>query len=198
MQMHFIFQNNYFCPMSIDVIKSLHIIFVVCWFAGLFYIVRLFIYHTEALNKDDIERDILSKQYIIMERRLWWYITTPSMYLTVLFGIWILWLNFKAYNQPWLYIKIAFVVLLIVYHFACQKIMNDLIKNKAVWTSFGLRIWNEVATLFLVVIIFLVEMKSTMNWIYGVLGFLGLGVSLTLAIKLYKTIRENRKQNVNN
>ena len=184
--------------MSIDVIKSLHIIFVVCWFAGLFYIVRLFIYHTEALNKDDIERDILSKQYIIMERRLWWYITTPSMYLTVLFGIWILWLNFKAYNQPWLYIKIAFVVLLIVYHFACQKIMNYLIKNKAVWTSFGLRIWNEVATLFLVVIIFLVEMKSTMNWIYGVLGFLGLGVSLTLAIKLYKTIRENRKQNVNN
>ena len=184
--------------MCIDVIKSLHIIFVVCWFAGLFYIVRLFIYHTEALNKDDIERDILSKQYIIMERRLWWYITTPSMYLTVLFGIWILWLNFKAYNQPWLYIKIAFVVLLIVYHFACQKIMNDLIKNKAVWTSFGLRIWNEVATLFLVVIIFLVEMKSTMNWIYGVLGFLGLGVSLTLAIKLYKTIRENRKQNVNN
>jgi putative membrane protein len=97
-----------------------------------------------------------------------------------------------------MYIKIAFVVLLIIYHFACQKIMNDLIKNKAVWTSFRLRIWNEAATLFLVVIIFLVEMKSTMNWMYGVIGFFGIGASLALAIKLYKTIRENREKKVNN
>ena len=62
-----------------------------------------------------------------------------------------------------MYIKLSFVVLLAVYHFSCQKIMNDLFKEKVVWTSFGLRIWNEAATLFLVVIVFLVEMKNTMD-----------------------------------
>ena len=182
--------------MNIDIIKSLHIIFVVCWFAGLFYIVRLFIYHTEATKKEEVERDILIKQYIIMEKRLWWYITTPSMYLTILFGSWILYLNAVAYNQPWLYIKLAFVILLVVYHFACQKIMNDLGKEKVVWTSFRLRVWNEVATLFLVVIVFLVEMKTNMDWMYGTIGFFGTAISLMLAIKLYKTIREKRRENI--
>ena len=182
--------------MNIDIIKSLHIIFVVCWFAGLFYIVRLFIYHTEATKKEEVERDILVKQYIIMEKRLWWYITTPSMYLTILFGSWIIYLNAAAYNQPWMYIKLAFVILLVVYHFACQKIMNDLGKDKVVWTSFRLRVWNEVATLFLVVIVFLVEMKTNMDWMYGTIGFFGTAISLMLAIKLYKTIREKRRENI--
>lgn len=182
--------------MSIDAVKSLHIIFVVCWFAGLFYMVRLFIYHTEAYKKEEQERDILIKQFIIMEKKLWWYITTPSMHLTFLFGLWILWINTAAYNQPWMYIKLSFVVLLTIYHFACQKIMIDLHKDKVVWTSFGLRIWNEAATLFLVVIVFLVEMKNTMDWMYGTIGFFGAGLSLLLAIKLYRTIREKREKKV--
>ena len=184
--------------MSIEAVKSLHIIFVVCWFAGLFYMVRLFIYHTEAYKKEEQERDILIKQFIIMQKKLWWYITTPSMYLTFFFGLWILWLNTAAYNQPWMYIKLSFVVLLAIYHFACQKIMNDLFKDKVVWTSFGLRIWNEAATLFLVVIVFLVEMKNTMDWMYGTIGFFGAGLSLLLAIKLYRTIREKREKKVDN
>lgn len=184
--------------MSIEVAKSLHIIFVVTWFAGLFYIVRLFIYHTEATKKPEMERNILIAQYSIMEKKLWWYITTPSMYLTFLFGIWVLTLNTAAYNQPWMYIKISFVVLLAFYHFLCQKIMKDLFNNKVVWTSYGLRVWNELATLFLVVIVFLVEMKSTMDWMYGTIGFIGTAVSLFLAIKLYKTIREKRAEKVEN
>ena len=184
--------------MSIEAVKSLHIIFVVCWFAGLFYMVRLFIYHTEAYKKEEQERDILIKQFIIMQKKLWWYITTPSMYLTFFFGLWILWINSAAYNQPWMYIKLSFVVLLAVYHFACQKIMNDLFKDKVVWTSFGLRIWNEAATLLLVVIIFLVEMKNTMDWMYGTIGFFGAGLSLFLAIKLYRSVREKREKKVDN
>ncbi len=182
--------------MSIEAVKSLHIIFVVCWFAGLFYMVRLFIYHTEAYKKDEDERNILIKQYIIMQKKLWWYITTPSMALTILFGLWIILLNAAAYNQPWMYIKLAFVALLVVYHFACQKIMNDLMNDKVVWTSLGLRIWNEVATLFLVVIVFLVEMQNTMDWMYGTIGFIGTGISLILAIKLYQTVREKRAKNI--
>ena len=95
-----------------------------------------------------------------------------------------------------MYIKLAFVALLVVYHFACQKIMNDLMNDKVVWTSLGLRIWNEVATLFLVVIVFLVEMQNTMDWMYGTIGFLGTGISLILAIKLYQTVREKRAKNI--
>lgn len=76
--------------------------------------------------------------------------------------------------------------------------MKDLLNNKVVWTSYGLRVWNELATLFLVVIVFLVEMKSTMDWMYGTIGFVGTAASLFLAIKLYKTIREKRAEKVEN
>ena len=74
--------------------------------------------------------------------------------------------------------------------------MSDLGKKKVVWTSFRLRVWNEVATLFLVVIVFLVVMKTNMDWMYGIIGFFGTSISLMLAIKLYKTIREKRQENI--
>src|SRR5690606_22972664 len=104
--------------MSFDTIKALHIIFMVCWFAGLFYIVRLFIYHVEAQEKPQIERDILTKQFIDMESRLWWIITTPSMVLTALFGVCMLLYPGHGYliHQPWMHVKLGFVVLLLVYH----------------------------------------------------------------------------------
>jgi len=86
----------YFCTMSFDIVKSLHIIFVVCWFAGLFYMVRLFIYHKEAQIGPVDEKTILSKQFKIMEHKLWWIITTPSMVLTVLFGTWMIVLNHET------------------------------------------------------------------------------------------------------
>lgn len=184
----------YFCTMTFDVIKSLHIIFVVSWFAGLFYIVRLFIYHTEAFSKEELEQTILVKQFTIMEKKLWWIITTPAMVLTVIFGVWMLCLNAAYYfSSPWMLLKLGFVILLLIYHFICQKIMFDLIKGKKVWSSTGLRIWNEVATLLLVIIVFLVVLKNSMNWIYGTIGFFGVAVSLMLAIKLYKAIREKSK-----
>lgn len=180
--------------MSFDTVKALHIIFMVSWFAGLFYIVRLFIYHTEAQLKDDTERKILSNQFIIMEKKLWWIITTPAMLLTLVFGIWMLILAPYYLEQGWMHIKLTFVVLLLVYHFVSQKILSDLKKNRFKWTSNGLRVWNEVATLVLVAVVFLVTLKNALNWITATVGFFMVAVGLMIGIKLYKNLRKKSKQ----
>ena len=171
-------------------IKSLHIIFMVSWFAGLFYIVRLYIYHTEAQKKPEMERAILSTQFIEMEKKLWWIITTPAMILTVVFGTWMLIANPGLLKMPWMHIKLAFVVLLLVYHFVCQKILFDVKKGIFKWKSNGLRIWNEVATLALVAIVFLVEMQGSLNWIKGTVGFFAVAIGLMIGIKIYKKLRK--------
>jgi putative membrane protein len=177
--------------MDINTVKALHIIFVVSWFAGLFYIVRLFIYHTEAQQKEAIPRKILSEQFEVMEKKLWWIITTPAMVLTLIFGIWMLLLNPTYYlSAPWMHLKLAFVGMLLIYHFVCQKIMNDLKKGIFNWKSNGLRIWNEVATLALVAIVFLVVMKDSFNWIKGTIGFFAVAIGLMMGIKLYKRLRK--------
>ena len=177
--------------MDINTVKALHIIFVVSWFAGLFYIVRLFIYHTEAQEKEAVTRKILSEQFEVMEKKLWWIITTPAMVLTLIFGIWMLFLNPTYYfSAPWMHLKLTFVGMLLIYHFVCQKIMNDLKKGIFNWKSNGLRIWNEVATLALVAIVFLVVMKDSFNWIKGTIGFFAVAIGLMLGIKIYKRLRK--------
>lgn len=173
--------------------KALHIIFMVSWFAGLFYIVRLFIYHTEAQEKDDIEKVILSKQFTIMESKLWWIITTPAMILTILFGVWMLIDSPFYLEQGWMHAKLAFIVLLLFYHFICQKILFQLKRNKFKWSSNGLRIWNEVATLVLVAVVFLVVLKNNLDGITATLIFFGVAIGLMLGIKLYKKIRNKDK-----
>ena len=175
-----------------DILKSLHIIFMVSWFAGLFYMVRLFIYHVEAQEKEDQVRTILSGQFEIMEKKLWWIITTPAMVLTVVFGVWMLVLNWDYYKQaPWMHIKLTFVFFLLIYHFICQKIMFQFHQNKFNWTSMKLRLWNEVATLFLVSIVFIVVLKDSFNWIKGVLGFFGVAILLMIGIQWYKRLRKS-------
>lgn len=176
--------------MDINTVKALHIIFVVSWFAGLFYIVRLFIYHTEAQERSEVEKNVLSKQFIEMEKKLWWIITTPAMILTIVFGTWMIILNPSYLQMPWMHIKLGFVGLLLIYHFVCQKIMVDLKNNQFKWKSNGLRIWNEVATLALVAIVFLVVLKNELTWWKGTVGFFAVAVGLMLLIKLYKKIRK--------
>lgn len=177
--------------MDLATVKALHIIFVVSWFAGLFYIVRLFIYHTEAQLKSEPDKTILSEQYKIMESKLWWIITTPAMILTILFGIWMIILVPSYLNVGWMHVKLTFVALLLIYHFVCQKILFDLKKNKFNWKSNGLRIWNEVATLALVAIVFIVVLKDSLNWIKGTIGFFAVAIGLMIGIKIYKRLRKN-------
>ncbi len=184
--------NFYLYAMDINVIKALHIIFVVSWFAGLFYIVRLYIYHTEAAQKSEPERGILIKQFAIMEHKLWWIITTPAMILTLVFGIWMLFLNPEYYLRAnWMYIKLAFVALLLVYHFVSQRILFQLKSGIFKLSSNQLRIFNEMATLALVAIVFLVVMKDSLSWIKGTIGFFAVAIALMIGIKIYKRLRKN-------
>jgi len=157
--------------------------------AGLFYIVRLFIYHTEAQDKPEPDRTILSKQFEIMERKLWYIIAVPSMFLVLAAGITMLCLVPDWLQQPWLHIKLGFVVGLIVYHFICQNMIKQMANGVFKWTSTQLRMWNEVATLFLFAIVFLAVLKNAVSWIYGLVGLVALAVVLMMAVKIYKRFR---------
>lgn len=171
-------------------VKALHIIFVVTWFAGLFYIVRLFIYFAEAADKSEPEKTILQTQYKLMQKRLWYGITWPSAILTLIFGLWMLQLYTGFQNIPvWLWLKIAFVVGLFLYHFSCQKIFTQQQNGLVKQTSTQLRIWNEVATLFLFAIVFLVVLKNSLDFIWGIVGLVLFAVILMLAIRIYKKLR---------
>ena len=170
-------------------IKAVHIIFVVSWFAGLFYIVRLFVYHVEAFDKSDQERSILHPQYSLMEKRLMNIITTPAMILTLLSGGIMIYVN-PYILDTWLYIKLVLVVALVGYHHYCQRIMKGLIAGGKPLTSSQLRIWNEGATLLLVAIVFLVVLKSALSMVWGLLGLIMLSGVMMIAIKWYKKARE--------
>jgi len=177
--------------MDILYVKALHIIFVVTWFAGLFYIVRLFIYYVEANDKDENVKAILQQQYKLMSKRLWYGITWPSAILTAVFATWLLSNNFSYYmSQPWMHIKLTFVAALYIYHFMCHRMYTQLVKDKLAFTSFKLRMFNEIATVLLFAIVFLVVLKSEINWVWGVIGIVLFGVLLMLAIRAYKKVRE--------
>jgi putative membrane protein len=170
-------------------IKALHIIFVVTWFAGLFYMVRLFIYHAEARGKEEPAKSILQEQYKLMEWRLWYIITWPSLILTWIFGLWLVHL-YNWWLAPWLWLKLSMVVGLTAYHLYCHRIFNRFQNDLPTWGSMGLRMWNEVSTLFLFAIVFTVVLKDTIGWLWGLLGLLLLAAVMMLGIRLYKKGRE--------
>jgi putative membrane protein len=157
--------------------------------AGLFYMVRLFIYHTEAQDKPEPDRKILSDQFEIMERKLWYIISVPSMWIVLAAGITMLILVPGWLQQPWMQIKLCFVAGLLVYHFICQNKMKQMAKGIYKWTSTQLRIWNEVATVFLFAIVFLAVLKDGVSWIFGVVGIIVLSMMLMSAVKIYKYYR---------
>jgi len=171
-------------------IKSLHLIFVVTWFAGLFYIPRLFIYHIEAWQKPSPDKEILSDQLKLMTKRLWYIITWPSAILCTLTAIWLLVLMPAWLQQPWMHVKLAFVVLLFGYHFKCHQIFKQLQRNEVKYTSKFMRMWNEVATIILFAVVFLVILKDAFNWVYGIVGMFVLMILLMLGIRWYKKVRD--------
>ena len=171
-------------------IKALHLIFVVTWFAGLFYIPRLFVYQIEAFKKDEPEKSILGTQLKLMAKRLWYIITWPSAILASIFAFTLLYMIPEWLQQPWMHVKLGFVVLLFAYHFKCHLIFKELQNDVVKWTSNGMRIFNEGSTIILFSVVFLVIVRDAINWIYGVLSIFILGILLMLGIKLYKRIRK--------
>jgi protoporphyrinogen IX oxidase len=170
-------------------IKSFHLIFVITWFAGLFYIPRLFVYQIEAFHKPSPDKEILGKQLKLMAKRLWFIITWPSAVLAFVFGVILFYLNPYLIYLDWMQVKLAFVVLLIMYHLKTHQYYNQLQKDVVIKTSSFMRIWNEGATFILFAVIFLVILKSAINWVFGVIGIIVLAVLIMLGFKLYKNIR---------
>ena len=178
-------------------LKALHIIFVVTWFAGLFYAPRLFIYNTEANENNDVARDALRRQFSIMIKRLWIGITWPSAILTLIFGTVVLFngnweLALSNGQANWLWIKLVFVVGLYLYHFSLHVMYKQQMKGVFKYSSQQLRMWNEVATIFLVVIIMLATVKDTMSWCWGLIGLICFIILLMSAIRIYKIVRQKK------
>ena len=171
-------------------IKALHLIFVVTWFAGLFYIPRLFVYQIEAFHKPSPDKEILGVQLKLMAKRLWFIITWPSAILATIFAIWLLILQPFWLQQPWMHVKLTFVVLLFLYQFQThvyfKQLQNDVVKK----TSNFMRMYNEGATFILFAVVFLVILKSAINWIFGVIAIFVLGLLLMIGFKVYKRIRD--------
>ena len=174
-------------------IKSLHLIFVITWFAGLFYIVRLFVYQIEASHKPSPDKEILQSQYKIMTYRLWYIITWPSAILATIFALWLLILMPAWLQMPWMHVKLGFVFALFLYHGKCQQIYNHLQKDDVKYSSNFMRLWNEGATIILFAVVFLVILKNAFNWIYGVLGIFLFSIIIMLGFKFYKKIRQRNK-----
>jgi putative membrane protein len=175
-------------------IKSLHLIFVITWFAGLFYIPRLFVYQIEAFHKPSPEKEILGKQLKLMAKRLWFIITWPSAILATIFAIWLLILRPGWLEQGWMHVKLAFVILLFIYQYKTHIYYRQLQNDEVKVTSNFMRIWNEGATFILFAVVFLVILKSTINWIFGVVGIVVLGILIMLGFKLYKKIRSKNPE----
>lgn len=170
-------------------IKALHIIFIVNWFAGMFYMPRLFIYNTEANEKEEPTKNILQQQFTVMMKRLWYGITFPSAILTLILGPLVWYQLYNFYIPDWLAVKLAFVFFLYLYFFSLHIIFKQQIKGVFKYTSQQLRIWNEVATIFLVAIVMLAVVKESMSFIWGITGLVAFVILLMSAIKIYKAIR---------
>lgn len=173
-------------------IKALHIIFIVTWFAGLFYIVRLFIYHAEAETKEEPAKSILQTQYKLMSKRLWYIITWPSAVLASFFAFWLLSLNPALLSNTWMWVKLSFVFLLYLYQLGCHVIFKQLQNDIVKYSSTKLRLWNEVATVILFAVVFIIELQNSLNWIWGVLGIIAFGITMMVLVKLYKKSRKKR------
>lgn len=172
--------------------KALHIIFVVSWFAGLFYMPRLFVYHTEAKDKPSPEREILFAQFTKMEKLLWNAIMTPACWLALLCGTAMIYITPAWLDQDWMRLKLLFVLGLLAYHSFTRKILLELREGKFRFSSFQLRLFNEVATIFLFSIVFLVVLKNTVDWLWGVLGLIAFAVLIMTAVRIVKRIREKK------
>ncbi|HEY9710867.1 MAG TPA: protoporphyrinogen oxidase HemJ [Oculatellaceae cyanobacterium] len=174
--------------------KAFHLIGVVVWFAGLFYIVRLFVYHAEASQEPEPAQTILKNQYQIMEKRLYHIITTPGMVVTVAMAIGLLVTEPEVLKDGWLHIKLAFVAVLIAYHFYCGRIMRRLAAGECNWTGQQFRALNEAPTVLLVAIVLLAVFKNNLPTDITAWGIFGMIVAMAVTIQLYAKKRKRDKE----
>lgn len=183
-------------PVYYGTIKALHLIFMVTWFAGLFYGFRLFVYHAEADKKPEPQRTILMRQFTLMEGRLWHIIAWPSCVLTVLFGFWLSALNPAVWSEGALHLKLFFVILLVIYQVYGERVLRKLRAGIVPHSSTRFRLLNEVPTVILIAVIFLIVLRDELSWIWGLVGILGIAGLLTFAVKKYRAARARKGEQV--
>ncbi len=169
-------------------VKALHFIGLISWYAGLFYMPRLLVYDVEANERPAAERDVLQAQLRLMARRLWLGITWPAMVLTLVFGLYLLVL-YGQWGRPWVHAKLALVALLVAYHGVMGRLRKQLVAGTCRWSATQLRLWNEVATVHLVVTVLIASRKESAFqaslWL-AVLAGVG---ALVAAVLIYRRIR---------
>ena len=173
--------------------KAFHLIGIVVWFAGLFYLVRLFVYHAEAFQKPEPAQSILKQQYELMEKRLYNIITTPGMIVTVAMAIGLIYTEPHVLKSGWLHIKFVFVGLLLAYHFWCGRIMKRLEKGENSWSGQKFRALNEAPTLLLLVIVLLAVFKNNLPLDMTTWLVVGLVILMAASIQSYAKIRRKNE-----
>lgn len=170
--------------------KALHIIGFVSWFAGLFYIVRIFVYHAEAEEKPENLREEWKSQFNLMAQRVYKIIMNPAMMITWTFGLLMIGTNPIILQQNWIKVKLVLLVLLTIYHMYCKTIIKKQQSGVKTYSSFQFRLLNELPTLFLVSIVLLAVLKDVLNFIYLFVGIIAFGALLFTIAKAYKKSRE--------
>ena len=176
--------------------KTLHIVGVVVWFAGLFYLVRLFIYHVEAEELAPELRVPFQEQYSLMEKRLANIITTPGMVVAVSMAICLLIAQPSWLQQGWMHAKLACVAALLAYHAFCYRVMGQLQAGTFTWNGKQLRALNELPTLLLVIVVMLVVFKTQFPTSAATWFIVGLVVFMAGSIQFYARWRRLRAEAV--
>ena len=172
-------------------LKAVHIIFIVTWFAGLFYMPRLFVYIIESHAKSEPEKSILLRQLNLMASRLWYGITWPSAIITLVMGTSLLINQPEWLSMGFMHMKLTLVFLLYLYHVSLQVILNQLKKGTVKYTSQQMRLWNEVSTLFLISIVFLIVLKNALSMLWGLAGLLAVVILIMTGMRVYKKFRKD-------
>lgn len=176
--------------------KAMHIVGFVAWFAGLFYLVRMFVYHVEAEAKPQPDRDILKAQLLLMEQRVFSIICNPALAITWMFGLGMLYLygwNWILGNGSWMFTKLVLLLILSIYHFWSGSLIRKLEHGQMPFSSFQFRLLNEVPTLLLVSIVLLAVYRNTLDFARAFFGILLFGILLYIGAKLYRRQRTKNK-----
>ena len=181
--------------MLYTIVKAVHLIFMVSYFAGIFYLVRLFVYYKDTDEFEETKKKILREQYVFMARRLWNIITVPAGIIMLISGLIMLFMNFGLMKMPWFHLKLTFLIGLAAYHFWCWKKvlqMKALNGNILPIANIKLRQANEIATFILFLVVFTVILKSMVidYWWQLILGFFVLVAAIMMTVKL---VNKNKK-----
>lgn len=174
--------------------KAMHVVGFVAWFAGLFYLVRMFVYHTESLQREQPARDILVAQFQLMQWRVFRIIAQPAMYITWFFGLGLLYIHGAEWLKAnsWMHVKLLLLLLLTLYQWWCKRMILHLESGQNTYSPFQFRLLNELPTIFLVLIAMLAVYRQGINYAYLVGGILGFGLTLFLLAKAYRQWRTMR------